>query len=111
MAIVRYKLLLLISVCFLALLSAAKSTQRRCYQCESRGHLGSCNDPFLFSNISEADNMIGVQVSAVPCSSGWCGKVIDKRENDLIVENGNVFHNFKSSKIYFYFIKIFVKKN
>jgi len=47
---------------------------RRCYQCRSRGELGSCKDPFRF-NITQIDDEPGV--TAVPCASGWCGKVIE----------------------------------
>ncbi|XP_017871828.1 PREDICTED: protein quiver [Drosophila arizonae] len=47
---------------------------RRCYQCRSRGELGSCKDPFTF-NATDVDNEPGL--SAIPCASGWCGKVIE----------------------------------
>ncbi|EAT46360.1 AAEL002438-PA, partial [Aedes aegypti] len=47
---------------------------KRCYQCRSRGELGSCKDPFTF-NATQAENERGV--TAVPCASGWCGKVIE----------------------------------
>lgn len=47
---------------------------RRCYQCRSRGDLGSCKDPFKY-NITQLGNEPGIQ--AVPCASGWCGKVIE----------------------------------
>ncbi|XP_004518788.1 uncharacterized protein LOC101454373 [Ceratitis capitata] len=47
---------------------------RRCYQCRSRGDLGSCKDPFTF-NATDVESEPGV--SAVPCASGWCGKVIE----------------------------------
>lgn len=47
---------------------------KRCYQCRSRGELGSCKDSFRF-NASHVDTEPGV--TAVPCASGWCGKVIE----------------------------------
>ncbi|CRL01998.1 CLUMA_CG015367, isoform A [Clunio marinus] len=47
---------------------------KRCYQCRSRGDLGSCKDPFRF-NASHIDTEPGV--TAVPCASGWCGKVME----------------------------------
>ncbi|KAH8238229.1 hypothetical protein KR032_001312, partial [Drosophila birchii] len=47
---------------------------RRCYQCRSRGELGSCKDPFTF-NATDVENEPGL--SAIPCASGWCGKVIE----------------------------------
>lgn len=47
---------------------------RRCFQCRSRGELGSCKDPFKF-NVTQIENEHGI--TAVPCASGWCGKVIE----------------------------------
>ncbi|XP_067634613.1 UPAR/Ly6 domain-containing protein rtv isoform X2 [Eurosta solidaginis] len=47
---------------------------RRCYQCRSRSELGSCKDPFTF-NATDVENEPGI--SAIPCASGWCGKVIE----------------------------------
>uniref|UniRef100_A0A182MST6 Protein sleepless n=1 Tax=Anopheles culicifacies TaxID=139723 RepID=A0A182MST6_9DIPT len=47
---------------------------KRCYQCRSRSELGSCKDPFLL-NATQVESERGV--SAVPCASGWCGKVIE----------------------------------
>ncbi|XP_037026219.1 uncharacterized protein LOC119067395 isoform X2 [Bradysia coprophila] len=47
---------------------------RRCFQCRSRGELGNCKDPFKL-NATLIDNVHGV--TAVPCASGWCGKVIE----------------------------------
>ncbi|XP_053948066.1 uncharacterized protein LOC128856774 [Anastrepha ludens] len=47
---------------------------RRCYQCRSRGELGSCKDPFNY-NATDVENEPGL--SAIPCASGWCGKVIE----------------------------------
>lgn len=47
---------------------------KRCYQCRSRGELGSCKDTFRY-NASHIDTEPGV--TAIPCASGWCGKVIE----------------------------------
>lgn len=51
---------------------------RRCYRCRSRGDAGDCQDPFTY-NVTQLDDasrkIYGVQ--AVPCASGWCGKVIE----------------------------------
>ncbi|XP_035896206.1 uncharacterized protein LOC118505047 [Anopheles stephensi] len=47
---------------------------KRCYQCRSRSELGSCKDPFVW-NATQVESERGV--SAVPCASGWCGKVIE----------------------------------
>lgn len=57
----------LIFACISALL-------RRCFQCRSRGELGSCKDPFTF-NATDVEKESGV--AAIPCASGWCGKVIE----------------------------------
>ncbi|XP_063705949.1 uncharacterized protein LOC134835028 [Culicoides brevitarsis] len=47
---------------------------RRCYQCRSRGELGSCKDPFKY-NSTAVEMEHGL--THVPCASGWCGKVIE----------------------------------
>lgn len=47
---------------------------RRCFQCRSRGELGSCKDPFRF-NATEVEDEPGL--ATIPCASGWCGKVIE----------------------------------
>lgn len=61
---------------FLVLLSSdvAHGALKRCFQCRSRGDLGSCKDHFNF-NGTTAKNEQGVE--AIPCASGWCGKVIE----------------------------------
>ncbi|KZC07461.1 hypothetical protein WN55_08232 [Dufourea novaeangliae] len=48
---------------------------RRCVNCRSRGDLGSCKDPFTM-NSTEIEMERGVD--AVPCASGWCGKIIER---------------------------------
>ncbi|GAB0098852.1 uncharacterized protein DMENIID0001_146560 [Sergentomyia squamirostris] len=55
-------------------LHVAEGILRRCYQCRSRGDLGSCKDPFRF-NATQIEDERGI--TAVPCASGWCGKVIE----------------------------------
>lgn len=59
---------------------------KRCYQCRSRGELGSCKDPFRF-NASHVEAEPGV--STVPCASGWCGKVIEG-ETGAFREDGEI---------------------
>lgn len=54
--------------------SFSKGVLRRCFQCRSRGELGSCKDAFKF-NATQIENEPGI--TAVPCASGWCGKVIE----------------------------------
>ncbi|XP_059616799.1 uncharacterized protein LOC132261820 [Phlebotomus argentipes] len=67
-------------------LHVAEGILRRCYQCRSRGDLGSCKDPFRF-NATQIEDERGI--TAVPCASGWCGKVIEGtgsfREDDYDV--------------------------
>ncbi|XP_055598516.1 uncharacterized protein LOC129748071 [Uranotaenia lowii] len=55
-------------------LATTNALLKRCYQCRSRGELGSCKDPFTF-NATQTETEHGV--TAVPCASGWCGKVIE----------------------------------
>ncbi|XP_034236148.1 uncharacterized protein LOC117642264 [Thrips palmi] len=52
----------------------AHGALKRCFQCRSRGDLGSCKDQFTF-NATTAQQEQGVE--AIPCASGWCGKVIE----------------------------------
>lgn len=59
---------------------------RRCYQCRSRGELGSCKDPFRF-NVTQIENEHGI--SAIPCASGWCGKVIESQ--GTLRDDGNSY--------------------
>lgn len=66
---------------------------RRCYQCRSRGELGSCKDPFKF-NVTQIENEHGI--TAVPCASGWCGKVIESQ--------GTLREDGTYDSIYFIFI-------
>jgi len=49
----------------------------KCFKCRSRGDLGSCKDPFLYSNVTTAG------VEEVPCASGWCGKVLEGGANSF----------------------------
>lgn len=44
--------------------------------CRSRGELGSCKDPFTM-NSTAIEMEKGVD--AVPCASGWCGKIIERQ--------------------------------
>ncbi|XP_069680658.1 UPAR/Ly6 domain-containing protein rtv [Periplaneta americana] len=52
----------------------AEGLLRRCYNCRSRGDLGTCKDPFTL-NLTQAEQERGVE--AVPCASGWCGKFLE----------------------------------
>ncbi|XP_053698136.1 uncharacterized protein LOC128745158 [Sabethes cyaneus] len=67
----------LVLFCFVLLSNYIAQTDallKRCYQCRSRGELGSCKDAFTF-NATQVETEHGV--TAVPCASGWCGKVIE----------------------------------
>ncbi|KAL7745579.1 hypothetical protein ACLKA6_009803 [Drosophila palustris] len=67
----------IITVIFVIIASNAPQIDallRRCYQCRSRGELGSCKDPFGF-NATDVEREPGL--AAIPCASGWCGKVIE----------------------------------
>lgn len=63
---------------------------KRCYQCRSRGELGSCKDPFRY-NASHIETEPGV--TAIPCASGWCGKVIEG-ETGAFREDGELFFSW-----------------
>ncbi|XP_068158963.1 UPAR/Ly6 domain-containing protein rtv [Drosophila tropicalis] len=64
------------AICFMIILPGfqIEGLLRRCYQCRSRGELGSCKDPFTY-NATDVDHEPGL--AAIPCASGWCGKVIE----------------------------------
>ncbi|KAH8421289.1 hypothetical protein KR009_000295 [Drosophila setifemur] len=66
--------LCLLAVIFLISLVQIDGLLRRCYQCRSRGEGGSCKDPFTF-NATDVESEPGL--AAIPCASGWCGKVIE----------------------------------
>lgn len=59
---------------------------KRCYQCRSRGDLGSCKDPFRF-NASDIEKEPGV--AAIPCASGWCGKVLEGESSTFKADGKN----------------------
>lgn len=52
---------------------------RRCVSCRSRGELGSCKDPFTM-NTTAIKMEKGVET--IPCVSGWCGKIIERKSLD-----------------------------
>lgn len=54
---------------------------KRCFKCRSRGELGSCKDPFSYTNTSAVEHIAGVET--IPCSSGWCGKVQEGGANSF----------------------------
>merc|ERR1712191_5521 len=47
---------------------------KRCYKCRSRGELGDCRNPFLSDEQALQPDS---HVDAIPCSSGWCAKVVE----------------------------------
>ena len=59
---------------------------KRCYQCRSRGELGNCKDSFHY-NATQVEAIHGV--TAIPCASGWCGKVIEG-ESSAFREDGKI---------------------
>lgn len=77
--------ILVIGLCIVINVNAAI---KRCFSCRSRGELGSCKDKFKFYNASQLETETGVE--AVPCASGWCGKVIETRDHDLKTEEYGV---------------------
>jgi hypothetical protein len=72
----------LFSVSFILLTHTPKFASgilKRCFVCRSRGELGSCKDPFTV-NVTHIELEKGVE--AIPCASGWCGKMLET-ENPL----------------------------
>ncbi|XP_014241299.1 uncharacterized protein LOC106662018 [Cimex lectularius] len=75
-----------LNVCFLlitlqSLVNIVEGGFNRCFKCRSRGDLGSCKDNFVYNNASALDEVRGIE--AVPCTSGWCGKILDKGSNSF----------------------------
>ncbi len=70
-----------IVLCFFA---NSDASIKRCFSCRSRGELGSCKDKFKYYNASQLEFETGID--AVPCASGWCGKVIETSDHDLKAE-------------------------
>jgi hypothetical protein len=53
---------------------------RRCYSCRSRGEKGDCKDPFRVNTtlvLEDHEYQRQVGMEAIPCASGWCGKIVD----------------------------------
>ncbi|CAK9819269.1 hypothetical protein ANTPLA_LOCUS10162 [Anthophora plagiata] len=71
----RRKIVVVATIVSLVLLQSTTGLLRRCVNCRSRGDLGSCKDPFTM-NSTAIEMEKGVD--AVPCASGWCGKIIER---------------------------------
>ncbi|NP_001156307.1 protein retroactive precursor [Acyrthosiphon pisum] len=71
-------IILLVSI----LINFSDSVVKRCFSCRSRGDLGSCKDRFKYTNLTQVSLESGIGVEAVPCASGWCGKIIETRNSD-----------------------------
>lgn len=81
----RRLFVLVIGVCMIL---CSNASIKRCFSCRSRGELGSCKDKFKYYNASQLEFETGVE--AVPCASGWCGKVIETSDHDLKAEEYGV---------------------
>ncbi|XP_014280669.1 UPAR/Ly6 domain-containing protein rtv [Halyomorpha halys] len=68
-------------VIFICLLDISQGSFTKCFKCRSRGELGSCKDPFQYNNASALEVVQGVE--AVPCTSGWCAKILDRGTNSF----------------------------
>ncbi|KAF6199629.1 hypothetical protein GE061_005927 [Apolygus lucorum] len=66
---------------FTASVTLVEGGFNRCFVCRSRGDLGSCKDPFIFTNASALPEEHRVQTQ--PCTSGWCGKILDRGANSF----------------------------
>lgn len=67
---------------FTILINFSNGVVKRCYSCRSRGDLGSCKDSFKYTNVTQISVEPGIGVEAVPCASGWCGKIIETRNSE-----------------------------
>lgn len=74
--------LLLLLFASLSLIGLSDAVVKRCFSCRSRGDLGSCKDRFKYTNLTHLASEPGVGVEAVPCASGWCGKIIETRNSE-----------------------------
>lgn len=81
-------------------------SHRRCVNCRSRGELGSCKDPFTMNSTQIA---LEKGVEALPCVSGWCGKIIESQN----LNNGELSSSYTcSNKNYsIIYIEIFCLQN
>ncbi|RZF37872.1 hypothetical protein LSTR_LSTR007725 [Laodelphax striatellus] len=72
-----------ITVSFLLVLfiGSSEGAIKRCFVCRSRGDLGTCKDPFKYGNFTSLEDVKGV--TAVPCPSGWCNKILEGGANQF----------------------------
>ncbi|XP_074600509.1 QVR superfamily protein rtv [Brevipalpus obovatus] len=71
--------------CLLTFCTPSIKAVNYCYTCRSRGSsTGDCGDPFHWNHttLSQGSQMKPVELS--PCPSGWCGKIIEGKDNDPI---------------------------
>ncbi|XP_032673671.1 uncharacterized protein LOC116845270 [Odontomachus brunneus] len=66
----------ILAISCIIMLRESVGSHRRCVSCRSRGELGSCKDPFTM-NSTQITLEKGVE--ALPCVSGWCGKIIESQ--------------------------------
>ena len=68
------------TIFFVIFLPMVVFSLRRCYSCRSRGEKGDCRDPFKRPPTLEPGAPIESHsryVDELPCSSGWCLKVME----------------------------------
>eukprot|EP00088_Acartia_fossae_P018288 TRINITY_DN20557_c0_g1_i1.p1 TRINITY_DN20557_c0_g1~~TRINITY_DN20557_c0_g1_i1.p1 ORF type:complete len:157 (-),score=10.11 TRINITY_DN20557_c0_g1_i1:131-601(-) len=86
----------LVVACLSPLVVIGQSNLRRCYTCRSRGELGDCRDPFSPPEAGDPGVTALTQeqlisgIDTIPCSSGWCSKILDGDKNAL--DNFGVAH-------------------
>ncbi|XP_011646450.1 uncharacterized protein LOC105433061 [Pogonomyrmex barbatus] len=73
---VRTSVQAIIATIWIIALQECAGIFRRCVSCRSRGDLGSCKDPFTMNSTQIT---LEKGVDAVPCVSGWCGKIIESQ--------------------------------
>ena len=80
-------LLMLCMTPFIPSSSGQSSTAaRRCYTCRSRGEQGDCRDPFIPPEElqSDATKRETRAVSDIPCSTGWCSKLMEGVDKNFV---------------------------
>ena len=75
----RMELLLFLALA--VLVDPAASVVGKCFSCRSSGPLGDCHDPFYLSDNATIIESKKSSMETPPCSSGWCLKMIEGREN------------------------------
>ncbi|CAG0917857.1 unnamed protein product, partial [Notodromas monacha] len=70
----------IIAIATVLSIQASEGLIRKCFSCRSRGDRGDCKDPFRVNQtlvIEDQEYQRQVGIKAIPCASGWCGKILE----------------------------------